>query len=103
MFGLRRKGLPVSVMLELEDSLDGSELRKHGTGKDDEYAAYLTVAGKMRYDDMVSEIARYDESSPRMNPVSFVNHLCATYKVDKTTAIRRVQEVRAIKARRELS
>lgn len=187
MFRLRRKGLPTSVMLELEDSLNKSELHKFGAGKDDDYFAkefnlevvfvddatmergieaelappvhvgynglirireslrpspfaftheimhyvfdvgvgnivqekftrkakgvskseheqridYLAAANRMRYDKMVAEIARYDNSSPRMNPVSFVNHLCATYKVDSTSAIRRVQEVRAMMARKK--
>ncbi|GEM_PF-886465 len=187
MFGLRRKGLPTSVMLELEDSLNKSELHKFGADKDDDYLAdkfnlevvfvddivmehgieaelappvhdgynglirireslrpspfaftheimhyvfdvgignvvqetftrkakgvskseheqridYQAAANRMRYDRMVMEIARYDKSLPRMNPVSFVNHLCATYKVDSTSAIRRVQEVRAMKARKK--
>lgn len=61
---------------------------------------YLAAANRMRYDKMVLEILRYDKSSPRMNPVSFVNHLCDTYKVDRTSAIRRVQEVRAITAKK---
>ena len=39
MFGLRRKGLPISVMLELEDSLNKSELHKYGAEKDDNYLA----------------------------------------------------------------
>ena len=188
MFRLRRKCLPTSVMLELEDSLNKSELHKFGADKDDDYLAkafnlevvfvddaamgrgveaelappvhdgynglirireslrpspfaftheimhyvfdvgvgnivqetfmrkakgvskseheqyidYQAAANRMRYDKMVSEIARYDNSSPRMNPVSFVNYLCATYKVDSTSAIRRVQEVRAMKARKKL-
>ena len=62
---------------------------------------YLAAANKMRYDKMVAEIARYDNSSPRMNPVSFVNHLCKTYNVDSTSAIRRVQEVRAVKSQKK--
>lgn len=66
----------------------------------EQWIDYLAAANRMRYDNMVSEISRYDESSPRMNPVSFVNHLCNTYNVDRTSAIRRVQEVRAIMARR---
>lgn len=188
MFGLRRKGLPISVMLELEDSLNKSELHKYGAEKDDNYLAkefnlevafvddiemghgveaelappvhngfngiirireslrpspfaftheimhyvfdvgvgnvvqktftrkakgeskdeheqridYQAAANRMRYDRMVAEISRYDKSSPRMNPVSFVNQLCDTYKVDSTSAIRRVQEVRAIMARKKL-
>lgn len=61
----------------------------------------MLMLDEMRYDRMVMEIARYDKSLPRMNPVSFVNHLCATYKVDSTSAIRRVQEVRAMKARKK--
>lgn len=61
---------------------------------------YLAAANRMRYDKMVVEIERYDKASPRMNPVAFVNHLCTTYEVDRTTAIRRVQEVRAIKAKK---
>lgn len=187
MFGLRREGLPVSVMLELEDSLNKSELHKYGADKDDNYLAkqfnlevvfvddaemergteaelvppihdgynglirireslrpspfaftheimhyvfdvgvgnvvqktfarktkgmskseheqcidYRAAANRMRYDKMVKEIARYDKSSPKMNPVAFVNHLCATYKVDSTSAIRRVQEVRAMKTRKK--
>lgn len=50
---------------------------------------------------LVEEISRYDSSSPKMNPVIFVNHLCTTYGVDRTSAVRRVQEVRAIKARKK--
>lgn len=187
MFGLRRKGLPTNVMLELEDSLNKSELHEFGANKDDDFLAkefnlevvfvddtaiesgieaelappahdgynglirireslrpspfaftheimhyvfdvgvgnvvqetftrkakgvckseheqridYQAAANRMRYDKMVEEISNYDKSSPRMNPVSFVNHLCAAYKVDSTSAIRRVQEVRAMMARKK--
>lgn len=187
MFNLRRKGLPTSVMIELEDSLNKSKLHEYGADKDDNYLAkefnlevifvddtamehgieaelappihdgyngvirireslrpnpfafthelmhyvfdvgvgnvvqrtftrkargvhkseheqcidYRAAANRMRYDKMVMEIAHYDQASPKMNPVSFVNHLCATYKVDSTSAIRRVQEVRALKAQKK--
>lgn len=76
---------------------------KHLAGSDRTYVTMdnQAAANRMRYDRMVMEIARYDKSLPRMNPVSFVNHLCATYKVDSTSAIRRVQEVRAMKARKK--
>lgn len=186
MFGFRRKGLPTSVMLALEDSLNKSVLHKLGADKDDDYLAkefhlevmfvddasmkrgieaelappvhdgynglirireslrptpfaftheimhyvfdvgvgnvvqetftrkakgvskseheqridYQAAANRMRYDRMVAEIAQYDNSSPKMNPVSFVNHLCTTFKVDSTSAIRRVQEVRAMQAQK---
>ena len=186
MFWLRRSGLPVSVMLELEDELNRSVLSKIDADKDDNSLAkelgleviftedfemsdgieaeltppvhdgynglirirkslqnspfaftheimhyvfdvgvgnivqntfarkargiskseheqridYQAAANRMRYDRMVEEISRYDNSSPKMNPVIFVNHLCTTYGVDRTSAVRRVQEVRAIKARK---
>lgn len=64
---------------------------------------YRAAANRMRYDKMIVEIARYDHSSPKMNPVAFVNHLCAAYKVDNTSAIRRVQEVRAIQKKKKAS
>ena len=51
---------------------------------------YQAAATRMRYESMVQEISRYDNASPRMNPVLFVSQLCSKYKVDDTSAIRRV-------------
>ena len=64
-------------------------------------ADYQDAISRRCYDEIVKEIARYDAASPRINPQTFVNHLCSTYEVDSASAIRIVQKVRAIKALKE--
>lgn len=60
---------------------------------------YRAAANRMREEMMIEEINIYDNAVPEMNPVLFVSRLCKKYGVDRVSAIRRVQEVRAIMER----
>lgn len=63
---------------------------------------YGAAANRMRYDRIVKDIERYDTASPRLNPASFVNELCKTYNADRSSVIRRIQEVRKISRKKSL-
>lgn len=57
---------------------------------------YLMDAYRMPRRQMISVVAEYDKTKPKMDATQFVRNLANTYGVDDDTAIRRIQEVRMV-------
>lgn len=74
------------------------------TGKtdteDEQYVNYLTSSAIMRYRDMKKYIEEYDNSHPKMDELKFVNTICDRYGQDRVAVIRKIAEVRKLKAYR---
>ena len=61
---------------------------------------YATAATILKYKDMKKYIVAYDQSKPKMDELKFVNDICIKYGQERTTVIRRIQEVRLLMKKR---
>lgn len=61
---------------------------------------YATAATILKYQDMKKYIVAYDQSKPKMDELKFVNDICLKYGQERTTVIRRIQEVRLLMKKR---
>ena len=62
---------------------------------------YMAAAYSMRYDKVEPKIREYDESRPKMDELKFVSDMCREFNQPRAVVIRRIQEVRRIKQRKE--
>lgn len=57
---------------------------------------YFNKACFLPFDEINEELIKYDESSPKMDELRFVNTLSRKYNVDVDTIISRIKEIRQI-------
>ena len=57
---------------------------------------YFNKACFLPFDEIESELIKYDKSSPKMDELRFVNDLSKKYNVDIETIISRIKEIRQI-------
>lgn len=73
----------------------------HTEGKHEQKINYMAAAYSIRYDKIEPQIKEYDESHPKMDEIKFVNGLCEQFNQPRSVIIRRIQEVRRIKRKKE--
>lgn len=61
---------------------------------------YATAAAILKYQDMKDLILSYDRSKPKMDELELVHKICDNYGQERTTVIRRIQEVRILMKKR---
>lgn len=57
---------------------------------------YAAAALILDYDEIKSVINKYDTTKPKMDELKLVHDLCVKYSQERTTVIRRIQEVRTL-------
>lgn len=57
---------------------------------------YASAAAILKYDVIKNKLNCYDKSKPKMDELKFVNDICQEFHQDRTTVIRRLQEVRKL-------
>lgn len=57
---------------------------------------YMTAAYIMPFEQIVSELYKYDHSVPKMDEIVFIRTLQRHYEQSETAVIRRIREVRKL-------
>ena len=59
---------------------------------------YCAAASVMRYSEIKDLLIEYDKTHPKMDELAFVDSICKKYKQDRVAVMRRIVEVRQLRA-----
>lgn len=89
---MKKINISIEKMLELE----GCKKNTIPLTNNIEELKYWIYSIKMPYEKIVKDIIRYDNSSPKMDELKFINDLQIKYNQSKENIILRIQQVRKI-------